>query len=96
MRHYYIYYRVPSDSQMELKERVSSMQTHLKCQTGVTGHLLIRHDDPAVWMEVYDKVSDEKSFEAALAAAVEKFEIEIFLDANQLRHMECFETLSPN
>lgn len=91
MRHYYIYYRVPLHSQLELKERVCSMQARLKCQTGVAGKLLIRHDDPAVWMEVYDNVSDQTSFETALSAAVEKFEIDVFLDADQSRHMECFE-----
>lgn len=92
MQHYYIYYRVSPDAQAELKERVCSMQARLKCQTGIAGKLLIRHDDPAVWMEVYDNVDNPQTFEAALEAALEKFEIEIFLDADQSRHMECFKT----
>lgn len=94
MRHYYIYYHVPPNSQPELKERVCKMQASLKSVTGVAGKLLVRHDDSTVWMETYDGVSDQTSFETALSAMVEKFEIDVFLDADQSRHMECFEPFS--
>ena len=65
MTHYYVYYRV--DEPDSLRPKVEALFKRMKAQTNVQGRWLRRRDDPSTYMEVYDGVSDEKAFEAALA-----------------------------
>jgi hypothetical protein len=68
---YYIYYRVPLEQAEPAKRLVAKLQRELLERTGVHGRLMRRRDDPATWMEIYEDVPDEKSFETALSQVLQ-------------------------
>ena len=90
MWHYYVYYRVDPNDTPTLETLVASMQSRLKCQTGVVGRLLKKREDPLLWMEIYENVENPAQFEDALSRIVDKFEIEMFLAGYASRKIECF------
>ena len=66
MTNYYVYYRVDRGSIDALRPKVEKLFENIQNISGVRGRWLRRRDDPATYMEVYEGVTDEKSFEAAL------------------------------
>lgn len=88
MHHYYIYFRVADKDAVETELLIRSMQARLACRSGISGWLLKKRDEPAMWMEVYEQVSNAMLFERLLAQTVDEFDIEMFLDSP--RHLECF------
>ncbi len=88
MHHYYIYYRINEKDAGEAETLVRSMQARLACRSGVSGHLLKKRDEPGLWMEVYEEVSDPQGFERLLNQAVDEFDLDIFIEG--ARKMECF------
>ena len=52
---------------------------------------MTKHDEPNLWMEVYEQVSDSDAFERALEAAVDELRLGELLVVGSRRHMECFE-----
>jgi hypothetical protein len=86
---YYIYYR-SARPEGDLRAAVGAMQEALGRETGITGRLMRRADDPTTWMEVYESVSDAAGFEHSLAAAVVRFELDRLLAADARRHVERF------
>jgi len=90
MWHYYVYYRIDQNDAPTLEPIVASMQARLRCQTGVTGRLLKKREEPSLWMEVYENVENAMQFEDALQRCVDRFEIEIFLGPDSVRKIECF------
>jgi hypothetical protein len=54
---------------------------------------LIRCDDPATWMEIFEGIADFKRFEAALNACAETFNCAAFTRGD--RHLECFVPANP-
>lgn len=96
MNHYYIYYRVSEKDADEAELLIRSMQARLACRSGVNGRLLKKRDEPGLWMEVYENVTDPQSFERLLKQAVDEFDIALFADSP--RRQECFtgeQTASP-
>jgi len=87
---YYIYYRIAADQAESARRIVAALQEDLRAQTGVSGRLLHRRDDPATWMEIYAGVSDEQEFDASLAAAVERCGFSSVLAAGSRRVTEIF------
>lgn len=88
MNHYYIYYRVGEKNAAEAETLVRSMQARLACRSGVAGRLLKKRNEPDLWMEVYEGVSETERFERLLGQAVDEFDLDMFLDG--ARHLECF------
>lgn len=88
MNHYYIYYRVSENNELEAEQAVRSMQARLACRSGITGQLLRKRDDPLLWMEVYAQVADTERFERLLHQAVDEFDLDMFLETT--RKLECF------
>lgn len=88
MNHYYIYYRVGEKNADEAEVLVRSMQSRLACRSGVAGRLLKKRDEPGLWMEVYEDVSEPERFERLLDQAVDEFYLAMFLEG--VRHTECF------
>lgn len=86
---YYIYYRVAQPAQAQTLVR--HIQAALKDKTGIDGRLLRKHDDPSIWMEIYEDVGDIDAFEQCLAAAVHETNFTAVLVTGGVRHMECFE-----
>ena len=66
MTHYYVYYRVDPESVDELAANVRKLMLSIERQTGVRGRWMRRRDDPGTYMEVYESVADQKTFEAVL------------------------------
>ena len=86
----YIYYRIAVDQTEIARRIVAALQEDLRGQTGVSGRLLHRRDDPATWMEVYEGISDERTFDASLAAAVDRCRFSSVLAAGSRRVTEIF------
>ena len=86
--HYYVWYRVPAAA-VEARRAISALQDDLAASTGIRGRVLIRRDDPATWMEIYENVTVPAQFELALAAAVERHRATAFAQ-DRARHTETF------
>lgn len=67
---FYIYYRVPTEVVEELRSRVLAMQEAIRDETGTTGKLVTKVDEPLLWMEVYDGVDDCAAFSRILEQAI--------------------------
>lgn len=89
MNHYYIYiyYRV-SGNEIEAEQAVRAMQARLACRSGIPGQLLKKRDDPGLWMEIYEGVSDPDCFEHLLNQAADEFDVDMFIETP--RKLECF------
>lgn len=88
MHHYYIYYRIAAKDADEAELLIRAMQARLACRSGISGRLLKKRDEPGLWMEVYEGVTDPQGFERLLGQAVDEFDIALFADGP--RHQECF------
>lgn len=66
MTNYYVYYRVDAARLGELRRAVENLFKALATETGVRGRWMHRRDDPTTFMEIYEGVKDESSFEALL------------------------------
>jgi hypothetical protein len=87
LAHYFVWYRVEDDGP-DTETLVRSMMARLACRTGISGNLLKKRDEPALWMEVYSGVPEATAFEARLAQAVDEFDIDMLIADR--RHTECF------
>jgi Domain of unknown function (DUF4936) len=85
---YYIYYRVAVPQQA--KQVVLGLQARLATDTGIRGRLLHKQDEPALWMEIYEGVSDPARFEAALARLLPAAQFEALLQPGSGRKIERF------
>jgi Domain of unknown function (DUF4936) len=85
---YYIYYRVALPQQAV--QVVLDMQARLMIETGIRGRLLHKQDEPALWMEIYEGVTDPARFEAALDRLVAAAQFEALLQAGSGRKIERF------
>ena len=67
---FYIYYRVPAEVAEELRPRVLAMQAAITGETGTTGKLVTKVDEPLLWMEIYDGIDDCAAFSRILEEAI--------------------------
>lgn len=86
----YIYYRIDPARRAETAAAVAAVQADLLRETGVRGELLRRADDSETWMEVYAPLVDVASFEAALAAALDRHAFMTLLPPGGQRKTERF------
>ncbi|OGA08306.1 MAG: hypothetical protein A3D95_13395 [Betaproteobacteria bacterium RIFCSPHIGHO2_12_FULL_69_13] len=63
---YYVYYKVDAARLGELRSAVAALLASIERACGVRGRWMRRRDDPATYMEVYEDVKDEKTFESVL------------------------------
>jgi quinol monooxygenase YgiN len=88
----YVYYKVgPTDARAVL-EAARDLLARVKQQTGISGALLRRREQPGTWMEVYEGIGDLAGFEAALNEALTATDFMARL-ANGQRHTERFTRL---
>ena len=90
--HLYVYYRVAADA-AAARATVAVLMSEVETATGVVGRLLVRCDDPATWMEVYEPIEDTKRFSLTLAALVAQHGVAA-IAADGHRHTECFAPLA--
>jgi len=86
--HYYVWYRVTGDP-VTARGPVAALLRDVLAATGIAGRVLVRHDDPATWMEVYEGVADVERFEAALAEGVARHAVSRHVEGGA-RHTERF------
>ena len=69
----------------------------LRIQTGVSGRLARRRDDPTMWMEVYEKVKEGGQFEQVLISNAALQDLEKLVATGSSRKTEIFvsDALSP-
>jgi hypothetical protein len=89
---YYIYYRIDPARAEAAEPRIRQLLDAVKKTTGTAGRLMKKRGEPNLWMEVYENVGEEGSFERELAAAVNQLKATDFLQPGSGRHFECFET----
>ena len=63
---YYVYYKIEPARLEELRSAIEVLFSEIEKKTGVRGRWMRRRDDATTYMEVYEGVADEKSFEAIL------------------------------
>jgi hypothetical protein len=63
--HFYVWYTVRGDLQAAVAA-IGALLEAVAAQTGVSGRLLARRDDPSTWMEIYENVEEPQAFERAL------------------------------
>ena len=66
MTSYYVSYRVDASRLPALRQEVERLFDTIEGASGVRGRWLRRRDEPTTYMEVYENVSDERTFEALL------------------------------
>jgi len=86
--HYFVWYRVTGDP-AAARATVNALLEDVLGATGVAGRMLVRRDDPATWMEVYEGVTDVARFERALAAGAARHAVARWAERGA-RHAEPF------
>lgn len=87
---YYIYYRVDPERASGCRDAAGKVLDAVHRATGIRGRLLKKRNEPLLWMEIYEGVTDEAGFEWALAEAVSAAAILPLLQQGSSRHTECF------
>jgi Domain of unknown function (DUF4936) len=87
---YYVYYRVAADRADAARHAVAIMLRRLEQRTTISGRLLRRHDEPLLWMEVYEGVRDTEAFDAALAELLHASNLATLLAPGASRTTERF------
>lgn len=86
---FYVYYKVPEQNAADLRDRIRNLQTNVMNLTGATGKLLVKINEPLLWMEVYENIIDHTIFLNALQKEISKVGLTNFFEHNQ-RKIEIF------
>ena len=82
---YYVYYKVAPERANEVRAQVEALFALIEKQTRIRGRWMRRRDDPTTYMEVFEDVKDEATFETLLAREGARFgvqrKIERFISA---------------
>jgi hypothetical protein len=87
---YFVYYRVTPGVDAHARDRVRAAQAEVAAALGIAARLLTKRDEPELWMEVYEGITDADVFERALAASVEHHELAKLARPGTVRKVECF------
>ena len=93
MRHAYVYYRIDPAQAGLAATRIDALLVTMASHCGQPPRRLNRCDDPIMWMEIYEGITDFDTFSAALNAAIETLHCGDFIRGE--RHLECFSEPSP-
>jgi hypothetical protein len=85
---YFVWYAIAGDPQ-PTRAAIDAMMAEIAHRTGVTGRLLVRHDRPGTWMEIYEDVADAVGFEREIAAVALRHDLSRLL-VGGMRHVEAF------
>ncbi|HYL90127.1 MAG TPA: DUF4936 family protein [Burkholderiales bacterium] len=82
---YYVYYKVDPTRLPDLRAGVERLFSTIERECGVRGRWMRRRDDPATYMEVYEGVESDATFQAVLEREGARLgvprKLEIFTDA---------------
>jgi hypothetical protein len=90
--HFYVWYTVRGDL-VAAVATIGALTAAIEERTGVAGRLLVRRDDPSTWMEIYENVTDERTFERVLAELTREHDALALTDDGK-RHVERFASLT--
>lgn len=90
MRNAYVYYRVDPERAAPAARCVDALLLAMAPHCGQPPRRMVRCDEPAMWMEIYEDIGDFAAFSAALAAAEGAAGCMGFIRGE--RHLECFRT----
>lgn len=90
MKSAYVYYRIDLQQAGLAASTVDALLGAMARHCSKPPRRLVRCDDPATWMEIYEGVADFDSFEAALKTGVDTSNCAAFTQGE--RHLECFTT----
>lgn len=76
MTNYYVYYRLDPARLDFFRSAINILFKTIQNASGVQGRWLRRRDDPATYMEVYEGVADEQTFDALLEGAAAQLGLE--------------------
>jgi len=85
---YFVWYAIAGDPQ-PTRAAIDEMMSDIARRTGVTGRLLVRHDQPGTWMEIYENVADAEGFEREIDAAALRHDLSRLIIGGT-RHVEPF------
>jgi hypothetical protein len=88
---YCVWYRVEDDGP-DTESVLRRMMARLACRSGIPGQLVKKCDEPRLWMELYQGVTDAHTFETLLAQAADEYDVDMFI-ADQ-RRVECFQAVA--
>jgi hypothetical protein len=91
--HCYVYYRIVGDPRAA-RAVVAALMADVEARTGIAGRLLVRADDPATWMEVYEPIARPAAFGRVLAACARRHGAAAIARDGR-RHVERFRPWSP-
>lgn len=89
---YCVWYRVTDDGP-DTETVLRSMMARLACRTGICGRLMKKHDEPRLWMEVYQGIVEAEAFAHRLAQAGDEYDVDMFVAGE--RRVECFIEAQP-
>ncbi len=89
-QHFYVYYRIRTAAVEAARAAVTGMQLELARVSGVQGRIVMRRDEPELWMEIYENVLDPESFETLLAGLAGTTALQTCLAEGCVRTVECF------
>ena len=88
--HCYVYYRVAAEHAAAARSAVEAVLRVLEARIGIVGRLLRGADEPTLWMEVYENVSDVERFEALLERELSLRDFAGYLAPGSSRTIERF------
>ncbi len=91
----FVYYRVRADAAAEAAKRVAALFEALAAEGLPRGHLLRRRDQPLLWMELYEPVSDPSRAVERIEALARRSDFAAVLAPGGTRKVECFEDAPP-
>ncbi|HWR76198.1 MAG TPA: DUF4936 family protein [Thiobacillus sp.] len=89
----YVYYRIDPAQASLAAARIDALLSTMAAHCSQPPRRLIRCDDAATWMEIYEGIAAFTTFAAALNAAVRTFNCAEFAQGE--RHLECFSAPDP-
>ncbi len=88
MPHLYVYYRIQADDADAARAEVAALQARLSSFCDTPPRHMVRCEDGAMWMEVYEDVRQPETFVDAMQNCLNDLGLDILRRSE--RHLECF------
>lgn len=87
----YVYYRVSETRVAEASRAAQRLATLMRDATGIRPRLMKKIEDPLLWMEVYEGISEVDAFTSSLRDCLGQTGLEQLLADDSSRRIELFE-----
>jgi hypothetical protein len=86
--HLYVYYRIQAEDADAARAEVAALQARLSPFCGTTPRHMVRCEDGATWMELYEDVTQPQTLVDAMQSCLDELGLNILRRSE--RHLECF------